>query len=156
MIIMLMVGCIFYNEKPTNSDITSNENTDSQDIDLDRIVNIDLSDVYEGMTMGMALDEFGPSRPSEMSSNYVLDCSWRINETEILYVIFESDDREVFWEKYKSGAFVLPNESVEYVNGIRRATENEMKVLTEWIRSHKAIYAYIVSNGETTVLFRKE
>ncbi len=67
----------------------------------------------------------------------------------MLYIAFESDDREEFLKNLNSGAYILPGESVEYADeGLRFLTENEKKTLKDWVRGNKAIYAYVLSNAE--------
>jgi len=53
-----------------------------------------------------------------------------------------------------AGCFILPNETPLYGDlGIRMATENEISMIRDFIRNHRAVEAYVVKNGERIILF---
>ena len=52
------------------------------------------------------------------------------------------------------GEYILPEEVVRYEeNGLRQLTDNELKVLREWVMDHTPVCAYILQNGEENFLF---
>ena len=119
--------------------------------------NIDITDVNWDVTLREALDLFGSPRVSERSSDYPLVYSWDINDGEVIYLIFEKkDDRNEFMDKLRNGDYILPEESVQYEEELRHCTENELKVLKDWIMSHRTEYVYIIRNGEKTILYEQD
>lgn len=156
--VTLFVGCNSDDDSLTENNLIINENNIAYmsllnaEIKDDSIV--DKSEINEELTLGRALDSFGTPRVSERNSIYPLVYSWNISDTEILYIVFEIDNREDFMEKLRNGDYILPSEPIQYGDqGVRFATDNELKVLREWTRDHKAVYAYIVHDGEKNVLF---
>ena len=115
---------------------------------------IDISEVNGDLTLREALSLFGSPRVSETNSDYPLVYSWNINDDEVLYLIFEKDDRHEFMRKLNNGEYILPEESVQYEEqGIRHLTDHELEVLRDWKLSHKTVCAYVIQNGEKIFLF---
>lgn len=115
---------------------------------------VDINEVNSTLTLKDALDLFGKPRISETNSNYPIVCSWEMGDGEVLYLIFERDDQKEFKEKFDNGEYILPDEVVRYEeDGLRHVTDNELKVLREWIMDHTPVCAYIVQNGEKNFLF---
>lgn len=115
---------------------------------------VDINEINSNLTLEEALDLFGTPRPSDRSSDYPLVYSWKIGDGEVLYLIFERDDQKEFKEKLDNGEYILPEEVVRYEeNGLRQLTDNELKVLREWVMDHTPVCAYIEQNGEKNVLF---
>lgn len=118
------------------------------------VAKVDINEVNSTLTLKETLDLFGQPRVSETNSNYPIVCSWEISDSEVMYLIFERNDQKEFMEKFRNGEYVLPGESIEYgERGIRNATDNELKVLREWIMDHTPVCAYIVQNGDKKILF---
>ena len=152
-------GCANSNDK-TDTNPQTNDNVIA--LDYTSLLNAetkdtpitDISIVNDNLTLGMALDSFGTPRTPETSSNYPLVYSWTIGENEFLYIVFETDNREEFMEKLRNGDYILSDESIQYgEQDIRLATDNELKMLREWIRDYKAVCAYTVHNKDKSVLF---
>ncbi len=59
-------------------------------------------------------------------------------------------------DAFHNDEFMLPDEEKEYINGVPVASENEQKVLREWWESWSASSAYIMRNGEMTVIYEQE
>jgi hypothetical protein len=115
---------------------------------------VDISLVNENLSLGEALNLFGEPRPNEFNSIYPLIYAWDIDDEEILYMVFKKDDEKEFREKIHSGAYILPDEPAEYTeDGFRILTDNELKVIREWVMTHTPVRAYTVKNHEETVLF---
>lgn len=115
---------------------------------------IDINEINSNLTLKEALDLFGTPRPSNSSSIYPLVYSWEIGDGEVLSLIFERDDQKEFKEKLDNGEYILPEDVVRYdENGLRQLTDNELKVLREWVMGHTPICAYILRNGEKNFLF---
>ena len=115
---------------------------------------VDINEINSNLTLEEALDLFGSPRPSDTSSIYPIVYSWEIGDGEVLYLIFERDDQKEFREKLDNGEYILPEEVVRYdEHGIRSVTDNELKVIREWIMDHTPVCAYIVQNGEKNILF---
>ncbi|MBQ8288226.1 MAG: hypothetical protein IJX76_05580 [Clostridia bacterium] len=119
------------------------------------VLQSDIVNLKSGMTLGSIVESIGSPHPSEYSGvRYPLLYSWETEDGNKLYIKFETDDYDEFIGKYQNGDFVLPNEELIYdESGIRLATPNEVKVLKEWVNSYQAVYAYMLINGEKTILF---
>ncbi|MBP5610934.1 MAG: hypothetical protein J6X72_06330 [Clostridia bacterium] len=110
--------------------------------------------ITKGLSLEGALALLGQPRPSETNSDYPLVYSWSLNDGELLYVVFETDDRAAFLDDLQNGVYILPGETAEYgEQGVRFLTENEQNVVRQWTLNHKAVSAYCTLNGQTTVLF---
>lgn len=121
------------------------------------IAESDVACLKPGMTLGSIIDLIGSPHADELSVDYPLLYSWKIDEEKKLYIKFETEDYDEFTSMYQNDAFVLPDEEQTYdSHGIPIATPNEVKVFGEWIRGYRAVYSYIVSNGEEEVLFDLE
>ncbi len=108
------------------------------------------------LTRGTALNLFGTPRPNEFSIDYPIVHTWEF-DGGLLYIFFETDNREEFIEAYKRGDFILPEETVIYSeDGIRHATENQKKVLKEWLDNHTAVKAYIIKDNNKTFLLNPD
>ncbi len=158
-LIIFFVGCQLNQGKVRENNTRSNENgivpIDLSFIDGEtkEIFVIDKSKINEDLTLHMAIDLFGIPRSDETNSSYPLICSWSVGDHELLYIVFETDNREKFMESWQNGDFILPEESVKYGDeGLRFATDNELKVWQEWIQNHKAVYAYLICDGQKDVL----
>ena len=115
-----------------------------------------LDKINSDITLEEALDLFGTPHqsPSDTSSIYPFVYSWEIGDGEVLYLIFERDDQKEFKEKIDNEVYVLPEEVVRYEeNGLRQLTDNELKVIGEWVMDHTPVCAYTEQNGEKNVLF---
>lgn len=128
-----------------------------EDIMSDSVVDkadIDINEINSEFTLREALSLFGSPRIPETSSDYPFVYSWNIDDDEVLYLIFEKDDKHEFMNKLNHGEYILPEESVQYgEQGIRHLTEHELEVLRDWKLSHKTVCAYVIQNGEKNILF---
>ena len=116
----------------------------------------DISSINETLTLGTAIDLLGAPHGDETSAMYPLVYSWKINNKKRLYIRFETEDREEFIKKFNRGEYILPEEVVQYgEEGIPFATDNEIKVLTGWLRSYKASESYVLENGEKHFIFSR-
>ncbi len=115
---------------------------------------VDLSKINADLTLGQALALLGSEHRDDRSAMYPVEYNWALNDRQTLYILFEDAHYDEFWEKFTGGAFELPEEEIKTTaNGTPFMTDNEMRVLGEWYRSLKAVRAYIVENGEETILF---
>ena len=110
--------------------------------------------LVKNMTLSEVIDRLGSQETDSRDSDYPLVYSWKLRDEVCLYVVFENEERDIFWEKMSDGSFVLPDETPEYDEyGMRRSTENEIRMLHEFILKHRAVSAYIIEGGEKTILF---
>jgi len=106
------------------------------------------------MTMSEALDMLGSPQVDDRDSDYPIVYHWILKNGECLYIVFESEERDEFLKELNAGSFILPNETPLYGDsGIRMATENEISMIRDFIRNHRAVEAYVVKNGERIILF---
>jgi hypothetical protein len=114
-----------------------------------------LDSVHEGMTLESALELLGKARPDESSTWYPLHYSWIVGDG-ILYMVFETDNNDEFWQGWHNGDYVLEDEILEYdENGLRIVTKHELEVLREHRLNHKATSAYVMKDSVKTTLFDK-
>ncbi len=118
---------------------------------------VDISKVNQNLSLGEALNLFGKPLPDTRNADYPLVYSWEVNKKEILYMVFEKPDRREFWDKIDNGTYILPEETPKYdSHGLRFVTDNELKVIREWVATHTPVCAYTIRDGERTTLFDLE
>ncbi len=125
--------------------------------EIKKPITLDKSKINENLTLGEALNMFGSPKPytNTTGSRFVFVYSWDIDDNTVLTISFDSEDREEFLKAYQNGDYVLPDETLVYKDeGIRYVTENEIKVLVDFIKGQKAIGASITRNGQREVLFK--
>ncbi len=143
-------------EAPTSTN-NEKETVTSSDTDFIEAKIFDKSKIDSSLTLNEAFALFGQPNPYTVSRDYPMFYNWSISDDEILYITFETDNREDFLQKLKDGYFKLSEETRHYTKeGYPIQTENEMKVFKEWIDNHKATSAYIIKNGQTEVLLPSE
>ncbi len=118
---------------------------------------VDLSKINADLTLEQAFTLLGREHSDDRSSMYPIEYNWTLNDRQKLYIMFEDPTCSEFVEKFKSGIFVFKQEA----NGtgsyeMLGATEDEIKAMEEWYCSLKAVRAYLVENGEKTILFDLE
>lgn len=115
---------------------------------------VDLSKINADLTLEQAFALLGREHGDDRSSMYPIEYNWTLNERQKLYIVFEDPTDSEFVKKFKSGIIVFKQEA----NGTGRyemlgAAEDEIKAMEEWYYSLKAVRAYLVENGEKTILF---
>lgn len=151
---IMLFGCTTDTGDKTSGSLQGIDYMSALGTEVKNIAVIDRLKVKEGLTLGEALEMFGKPRVSETSSDYPLVFSWAAADGELLYIVFETENREKFFDDLNSGKYILPTESRETTEvGIPFATENETKVFGNWIRNHKAVSAYTVKDGQKSILF---
>lgn len=151
---IMLFGCTTDTGDKTSGSLKGIDYMSALGAEVKDIAVIDRQKVKEGLTLGEALEMFGKPRVSETSSDYPLVFSWAAADGELLYIVFETENREKFFDDLNSGKYILPTESRETTEvGIPFATENETKVFGNWIRNHKAVSAYTVKDGQKSILF---
>ena len=116
----------------------------------------DVQKIKLGMTRSEVFDIIGKTGLcKEYNSDRPLIYEWNIENGDVLYVSFWSDDYDEFYEKMQNGEFILDEERDTVVydsNGIHVATPNEQKALNEWTDNTKVINITRVAakNGNKT------
>lgn len=163
--LLLLVSCEYKDESPNKLDTQKSEtfmeinflshiNSVIMNENREGKSEFDINEINSDLTLEEALDLFGTPRPSDRNSTYPLVYSWEISDVEVLYLIFERDDQKELRGKIDSGEYILPKEVVQYdEHGLRFLTDNELKVIREWIMDHTPVCAYVLKNGEKNFLF---
>ncbi len=147
---ILFVGCKTNEKTAVDFPLFSIDNLLFKDISIKEInaENEYMSKLNNQLTLAEALEIFGKPLQDDRNALFPIGRSWQINQSRKLTVLFDIEDREKFLSSFYNGEFALPNEDLQYdESGIRFMTENELKVLSEWLKSFKAISAYYTEDG---------
>lgn len=144
------------NISPTSEMLSTTPETAMPDssAEPERSYSFDELHLVKNMTLSEVIDRLGSPETDSRDSDYPLVYSWKLRDEACLYVVFENEERDIFWEKMSDGSFILPDETPEYDEfGMRRSTENEIRMLREFILKHRAVSAYVIESGEKTIIF---